>query len=258
MKHLHNYPISAFSIWIILSHLLSLSTTYANGFESVLSDQAIIRKEKLHSLELEAELSITMQGETNTADCILRMGGRDSLSMEISGPFGISVARLFAEKQYFLFHDMLQGRAIEGIPTQEQLSEVTFMPLSFDDYASLFRAEPPGDPLSFILVDSYSDSTKLLYKRISAIKTTEFILCSKENGTIKEYQRKNVDGTIELSMIYDQYSTIEGVLMPGVVTLSAPSRGLQLTVSSEKIIVNSPLNTLRFQLPASIKPLRME
>jgi len=177
MKHLHNYPISAFSIWIILSHLLSLSTTYANGFESVLSDQAIIRKEKLHSLELEAELSITMQGETNTADCILRMGGRDSLSMEISGPFGISVARLFAEKQYFLFHDMLQGRAIEGIPTQEQLSEVTFMPLSFDDYASLFRAEPPGDPLSFILVDSYSDSTKLLYKRISAIKTTEFILC---------------------------------------------------------------------------------
>jgi hypothetical protein len=243
---------------LIFLFFASLSIMDANGYESVLNDQAMLRKSKLQSVELEAGLTLTVQGETNSADCVLMMGGKDSLSMEISGPFGISVARLFADKQYFLFHDMLQGRAIEGIPNQEQLSEVTFMPLSFDDYASLLRAEPPGDPLSFSLVDSYADSSKLLYKRSGGGNTMEFILCSKDNGIIKEYQRKNSDGTVELAMIYDGYSEINGIEMPGTVTLSSPSRGMQMTVSAEKITINGMLPSLRFQLPSSITPLRME
>ena len=246
------------TLFTAILYLSLLSITYASGYESVLSDQALLRREKLQSVELEAGLSVTIQGETNSAECSMKIGGRDSLSMEISGPFGISVARLFADKQYFLFHDMLQGRAIEGIPSQEQLSEVTFMPLSFDDYASLLRAEPPGDPLTFTLVDTFIDSTKLLYKRSISGKTMEFILCSKENGIIKEYQRKNQDGTIELAMIYDGYTLIDGISMPAIVTLSAPVRGLQMTVSAEKITLNGLLHSLRFQLPASITPLRME
>ena len=116
------------TLFTAILYLSLLSITYASGYESVLSDQALLRREKLQSVELEAGLSVTIQGETNSAECSMKIGGRDSLSMEISGPFGISVARLFADKQYFLFHDMLQGRAIEGIPSQEQLSEVTFMP----------------------------------------------------------------------------------------------------------------------------------
>ena len=258
MNYNKMYSIPSKTILGICLYLSLLSITYANGFESVLSDQTIIRREKLQNVELEAGLSVTIQGETNNADCILKMGGRDSLSMEISGPFGISVARLFADKQYFLFHDMLQGRAIEGIPSQEQLSEVTFMPLSFDDYASLLRAEPPGDPLTFTLVETYSDTSKLLFKRMTTPNITEFILCSKSNGTIKEYQRKNADGTIELAMIYDKYNHIQGVDMPGTVTLSAPSRGIQLTVTTESVKINGSLSPMRFSLPSSITPLRME
>jgi hypothetical protein len=258
MKSLNHRSTLGKSLFIAIIYISLFSITYANGYESVLSDQAMLRKEKLQSVHLEAGLSVTIQGETNSADCILKMGGRDSLSMEISGPFGISVARLFANSGYFLFHDMLQGRAIEGIPNQEQLSEVTFMPLSFDDYTSLLRAEPPGDPLSFALVESFSDSTKLLYKRSISAKTIEYILCVKESGIIKEYQRKNTDGSIELAMIYDGYSLIDGISMPSIVTLSAPSRGLQMTVSAEKIMLNEKLPALQFKLPSSITPLRME
>jgi hypothetical protein len=46
--------------------------------------------------------------------------------------------------------------------------------------------------------------------------------------------------------------------MPSTVTLSAPIRGLQMTVSAEKITLNGLLPSLRFQLPSSITPLRME
>jgi len=59
-------------------------------------------------------------------------------------------------------------------------------------------------------------------------------------------------------MIYDGYTLIDGIDMPSTVTLSAPIRGLQMTVSAEKITLNGLLPSLRFQLPSSITPLRME
>lgn len=227
--------------------------------ESVLVEQALSRKEQLLYVQVEADISITVNDVTNTANCLMQMAGRDSLSMEITGPFGISVARLFSDKEYFLFHDILQSRAIEGKPSREQLSEVTFMPLSFEDYASLFRAEPPGDARSFTLVDTFSDSSKVLYKRSTDPLATEFVLCNKANGTIIEYQRKNKKGIVELSMKYDNYSMVNNIFMPSIVVLSSPSRGLSMKVSAQSIIVNSAIpTTMRFSLPSSITPLRMD
>jgi hypothetical protein len=59
-------------------------------------------------------------------------------------------------------------------------------------------------------------------------------------------------------LYYDGYTLIDGIAMPATVTLSAPIRGLQMTVSAEKITLNGILPSLRFQLPSSITPLRME
>ena len=138
----------------------------------------------------------------------------------------------------------------------------------------IFKQIPFACPLLFILfvsmvpiysqdtslsIESYTDSVKLLYKRSIDQSATEFLLCNKHDGTIREYQRKNKSGIIELSMIYDKYSIINGIPMPGIVTLSSPLRGVSLTVSAQSITVNDTIPTvMRFPLPASIKPLRMD
>lgn len=226
---------------------------------SLISRQADNRSKLLRYMKVEAEMSITVNETTNGANCLMQMAGRDSLAMEISGPFGISVARLFSSSQFFLFHDILQGRAIQGKPTRATLSEVTFLPLSFEDYASLFRAEPPGDISNFSHVESYSDSVKLLLKRTIDPTATEYLLCNKRDGTIKEYQRKNKEGIIELSMVYDQYSIISGIAMPSIVTLNSPLRGVSVTITAQNISVNEAIPSLmRFPLPNSITPLQMD
>jgi len=226
---------------------------------AILIKQAASRSKLLNYMKVEAEMSITVNETTNGANCLMQMAGRDSLVMEISGPFGISVARLFSSSQFFLFHDILQGRAIQGKPTRETLSDVTFLPLSFDDYASLFRAEPPGNIASFSLVETYSDSVKLLFKRTIDATATEFLLCNKFDGTIKEYQRKNKEGIIELSMVYDQYSTVNGIAMPTIVSLNSPLRGVSVTITAQNISVNEAIPpVMRFPLPNSITPLRMD
>lgn len=226
---------------------------------TVLIRQADSRSKLLRYMKVEAEMSITVNETTNGANCLMQMAGRDSLAMEISGPFGISVARLFSNSQFFLFHDILQGRAIQGKPTRETLSDVTFLPLSFDDYASLFRAEPPGNISMFSHVKSFTDSVKLLFKRTIDPTATEYLLCNKLDGTIKEYQRKNKEGIVELSMVYDQYSTINGISMPTIVSLNSPLRGVSVTITAQNISVNEPIPPImRFPLPNSITPLRMD
>ena len=265
-KVFHNFYLKTFVFKQILNSLLFtifpcivFSQSSIDDSQTMLSKQAMMRNAQLKFMKVEAELSITINENTNSADCLMKMAGRDSLSMEVSGPFGISVARLYSNSKFFLFHDMLQGRAIEGKPTRETLSEVTFLPLSFEDYASLFRAEPPGNIQLFTPVESYSDSVKSLYKRVIDPSATEFLLCNKVDGTIREYQRKNKEGILELSMVYDKYTIINGIPMPSIVSLNSPLRGVSVTVTAQSISVNDSIpSVMRFPLPASITPLRMD
>jgi hypothetical protein len=111
----------------------------------------------------------------------------------------------------------------------------------------------------FSHVKSFSDSVKLLFKRTIDPTATEYLLCNKLDGTIKEYQRKNKEGIVELSMVYDQYSTINGISMPTIVSLNSPLRGVSVTITAQNISVNEPIPPImRFPLPNSITPLRMD
>ena len=235
------------------------SYCYAIDGATLLSDQTLVRREQLKDFTIEAELTLTANGETNSAQCEFTMAGRDSISMHITGPFGISVAKLFATNDYFLFLDALRSRAIEGVPSSENLEKVTFMPLSFQDYTALLRAEPPGNPLEFIWKEQYDDSTSLLYSRATTNGGIEFVLCSNQDGTIKQYQRKAKDGSIEISMVYSDYTEIDSVKLPQTVALQAPKQQLQMIVKSSSITLKDiAKQSMRFRIPSSIKPIKMD
>ena len=217
------------------------------------------RNTDLKSIEMNADLTVTMQGQTNNAQCEFIMLGKDSLSMHITGPFGFSVAKLFASSEYFLFLDNLQGRAIEGIPNADNLSKVTFIPLSFNDYVSLLRAEIPGNAAEYIRLSDYADSNSILYKKPHSLGGIEFVLCSKTDGLIKQYQRKNAEGITEISVIYSGYQQYDSIMIPKNVTLSVPTKEILMKIEAQNIKVNNNISTaMRFKVPSSINILKME
>ena len=246
-----------FSLIVIIPFLTYASTD--NSSSMLLQEVMKARNTDLKSIEMNADLTVTMQGQTNNAQCEFIMLGKDSLSMHITGPFGFSVAKLFASSQYFLFLDNLQGRAIEGIPNADNLSKVTFIPLSFNDYVSLLRAEIPGNAAEYIRLSDYADSNSILYKKPHSLGGIEFVLCSKTDGLIKQYQRKNAEGITEISVIYSGYQQYDSIMIPKNVTLSVPTKEILMKIEAQNIKVNNNISTaMRFKVPSSINILKME
>ena len=247
----------AFSLIVIIPFLMFASTD--NSSSVLLQTIMNTRNTDLKSIEMNADLTVTMQGQTNNAQCEFIMLGKDSLSMHITGPFGFSVAKLFASSEYFLFLDNLQGRAIEGIPNADNLSKVTFIPLSFKDYVSLLRAEIPGNAAEYIRLSDYADSNSILYKKPHSLGGIEFVLCSKTDGLIKQYQRKNAEGITEISVIYSGYQQYDSIMIPKNVTLSVPTKEILMKIEAQNIKVNNNISTaMRFKVPSSINILKME
>ena len=247
----------AFSLIVIIPFLMFASTD--NSSSVLLQTIMNTRNTDLKSIEMNADLTVTMQGQTNNAQCEFIMLGKDSLSMHITGPFGFSVAKLFASSEYFLFLDNLQGRAIEGIPNADNLSKVTFIPLSFNDYVSLLRAEIPGNAAEYIRLSDYADSNSILYKKPHSLGGIEFVLCSKTDGLIKQYQRKNAEGITEISVIYSGYQQYDSIMIPKNVTLSVPTKEILMKIEAQNIKVNNNISTaMRFKVPSSINILKME
>jgi len=246
-----------FSLIVIIPFLTYASTD--NSSSMLLQEVMKARNTDLKSIEMNADLTVTMQGQTNNAQCEFIMLGKDSLSMHITGPFGFSVAKLFASSEYFLFLDNLQGRAIEGIPNADNLSKVTFIPLSFNDYVSLLRAEIPGNAAEYIRLSDYADSNSILYKKPHSLGGIEFVLCSKTDGLIKQYQRKNAEGITEISVIYSGYQQYDSIMIPKNVTLSVPTKEILMKIEAQIIKVNNNISTaMRFKVPSSINILKME
>lgn len=247
----------AFSLLVIIPFLMFASTD--NSSSMLLQTIMNTRNTDLKSIEMNADLTVTMQGQTNNAQCEFIMLGKDSLSMHITGPFGFSVAKLFASSEYFLFLDNLQGRAIEGIPNADNLSKATFIPLSFNDYVSLLRAEIPGNAAEYIRISDYADSTSILYKRPHSLGGIEFVLCTKTDGLIKQYQRKNAEGITEISVLYSGYQLYDSIMIPKNVILSVPIKEIIMKIEAQDIKVNNQISTsMRFNVPSSINILKME
>ena len=246
-----------FSLYVMIPFSMFSSTD--NSSSMLLQDMMNTRNTELKSIEMNADLTVTMQGQSNNAQCEFIMLGKDSLSMHITGPFGFSVAKLFASSGYFLFLDNLQGRAIEGIPNADNLSKVTFIPLSFTDYLSLLRAEIPGNASEYIRVSEYADTNSILYKRPHSLGGIEFVLCTKSDGLIKQYQRKNAEGITEISVLYSGYQQYDSIMIPKNVTLSVPTKEIIMKIEAQDIKVNNQISTaMRFNVPSSINILKME
>jgi hypothetical protein len=227
--------------------------------EHLLSKITRERRESLRNVNIEAEMSVTLQGTTNAAQCDFTLCGSDSLSMTVTGPFGVILARLFATNTYFLFLDAFQNRAIEGIPSSANLARTAQLPLSFQDLTALLRAEPPGNPQDFIAKDDYSDTNSVLYRRLTAEGGAEFVLVSRRNNQITQYQRKSADGSTDLSLVYSDYQEYNSIMVPRKVALKAPRNEMQMLVTAQSVRVNQPApQAMRFSLPRSLKPLRID
>ncbi len=154
------------------------------------------------------------------------IAGTDSISLSLTGPMQIAVGKLYARKDYFLYYDVFNTAAYEGVPSAGNLKAAFNIELDFDDMVRMFRCQPPGYDSLYEFVEKRNDG--VLYKYIKASEYVEFVLVNNK-GTIIQYQRKLPNGTMVMTAHYSDYETVGAYSLAKKIVLSFPIREVAVT-----------------------------
>ena len=92
---------------------------------------------------LKASLSINFPSQNNSASSTIEIAGTDSILIKISAFLGISVGQLYANKNEFIMNNNFESTTYVGVPTEENIMSIAFIPLSFNDLICILKCIPP-------------------------------------------------------------------------------------------------------------------
>lgn len=132
----------------------------------------------------------------------------DTVLMTALGPFGIVVARVYAQPDSFLVVNYLQQNAVDGDPRSSKVNDLLPIPLGLNDILAIVKCLPPGLPAHYTVAEPRNDGSALFLRKDST--SIEFALIDSVQRVIKQYQRKNIDGSTVLNVQYGDVKQIQG------------------------------------------------
>ncbi|MGQ9819255.1 MAG: DUF4292 domain-containing protein [Candidatus Kapaibacteriales bacterium] len=164
-------------------------------------------------LQFRGKISILMSGMNLTGQFSASLVGEDSATLSFYGPMGVILGKVFANKNYFAFYDVMNNWAVVGKPTRENIFASSRVPLSFEEFVRLFRGEITVDYDSLRLLQEQSNREKTLYYKTSD-QFVDFFLLNNNNNKILQYQKKTRNGQIIINLNITEYTEFEGNLYP--------------------------------------------
>jgi len=230
------------------------------------------------SINVAGSISVDQDGSSQSASFEMKVkrlnesGDRriDSLSVIVSGPFGIKVARFLASPQRYAFYDILHGETVSGETDQESLTKLTQLKgVSLAMMTDLvFGLLPSGDDImpedSTVLYERSTIQTLVIYRAHDNVTdVAELQGAMPEPGavfaptalTLRRFRRWN--GTIhdpmnttqpaDLTISLSDHTLENGVLVPHHLEAKAGKNALSMDYTD--VQVNPPSMTVRIKMP---------
>lgn len=204
----------------------------------------------LKTLKFEGTMDVEMPSMSQGASIEVKVKEQTEMGMNVFGPFGIEVAKLHSNAEKFVFFNMFNGEAFQGVPSSENLNKVAAISLSFQDLISIMRCEIPSFKKKFIKhkevneLKSYINSDKS--KNIEIVTVDKF-------GLLKKYEQSDLNGKKIFEVDFNNYKTINKFKLAHLVKINFPQIGGNLTIEVEKYYPNHEINNLELKIPNSIK-----
>ncbi len=206
----------------------------------------------IKNLIIEGEIDIDSPQLDNSADFELTICGSDSLSMIISGPLGITVAKLFATKNQFIFINSFSGELYKGKPTKENFEKVANIPLSFNDLINILQSKLLYHVKQYKYIKLYEDNYVFM---INNNEIFDEILINQELNKILYLKRFN--STKELfNCSYGDFININNNnnFIAKTITINAPNSNIKLKIKYDKVQANVTIDKpISFKIPNKIK-----
>ncbi|MBE0643839.1 MAG: DUF4292 domain-containing protein [Bacteroidetes bacterium] len=181
----------------------------------------------------------------------------DSLQLEITGPFGVTVARGLVTDQSFQFYDGMNNTVSEGATTAQNLRRVLRFPIAFADILEILTGTlgfgaVPGDVAPKGML---SDGAYVLTWE-SEGQTLEYTV---DLGTlaVRRFARRNEEGELLEEILFRDFREKSGIALPQIVSITRPMDEESLSIAFDRMTVNDLPVTFSFSYPKSARRISL-
>lgn len=185
-------------------------------------------------LSLNGDMKISGIGATVWFDALVR--GRDSLRINLVGPFGVPVGALSATRDQFLFFNAQEGEAIEGIPDRETFGKLMQLELEYNEMISMLRGELPRIPEP----GSYQAEERddMMHYTVRTARGVESFTIDIDEQAVTGYRRMIGSGSQaveEFSVTYRDFQSLGDRKFPKRASVSIANGAQKVAVTVEKL-----------------------
>lgn len=141
----------------------------------------------LKNLFAKADGSIFMQGNNYSADLEIKIADNDSLSIIVSGAFGMTYGKVFSTIEKFILLNSFAGKVYTGNPESAQLSQIIGTNISIKNLMDIFKAKLLFAKEKYKFVESQNNENKFEY---SDKQLQDYVILD-QFQRIKAYSRKD-------------------------------------------------------------------
>ncbi len=232
------YRLHTFLLLVALAAVGCSSTSAVKGGADAASEELLARLRSQYAstplLSMNGTMKVSNIPATIWYDALVAR--RDSMRVNLTGPFGIPVGAMVATPENFLFFNAQEGEAVEGRPDRETFSELMMIDMEYQEMASMLRGELPRFPED----DAYSTSRNgsLVTYLVKRARTSEVYTIDSSNLQLLSYSRsrgQGSDSVTEISISYKDYIKLGGRSFPRKATVEINNAEQRITVVVDKI-----------------------
>lgn len=194
------------------------------------------RNAVLQAMEGYGKLSVDSPEFSNSGSVALTILKPDSMQLEISGPFGVTLARAMVTRTDFVFYNGWENTVAEGETTVRNLRKVLRLALGFSDILDImtgtfgFGLAPDGIPPVTAL-----DGSEYTLTWRDGEETLEYVV-DLDYIAVQHFTRR-VGGIVQEEITFRDFRKKSGFHLPQVITISRPSNNesFSLVYSSQSI-----------------------
>lgn len=214
--------------------------------------------ETIKSLKGNGSISLENSGGGNTANFRVTVLKPDSIFINITGPFGINVAKALILRDTFLFHDAFNNVVVTGKTSEENLSELIRITVGFDDIIDIISCTPSfireGDVVPQVDTKFEDNEIVLIYENEQRNIIKYFV--NLRDKYISKRITYSASGKIIKEEMYQNYYQKDGMWIPRSINVSIPGKGQALSLYFEKQEVNTKDLNFDFSIPKNTKILQ--
>lgn len=169
--------------------------------------------------------TVSLQGTQNLSGLPFEavIAAQDSFQITMGGPFGITAARMYANKMSFVLINYITRQVFDGNVYSKELASQLPFPIDMPAMMSLMSGKIPGNVHEFMRVRQLQDGSAYLYERKTPFGV-EYAAVDTAKMVLKQYQRKDGNGTTLVNITMGNVTDVDGIPIPFSVDITVDNK----------------------------------